>query len=185
MEGCSVGGGKEGHTVRRVDHIGAAEPDRPRLYYRRSLRQTCQNALGRFRRFEAACHVLRQGPFLEGVGYPVLDRFRQPIEVKHAPDPDPFIVDAACRFGNSLILRHPRLAAKNRAKEGIRMLSEEHRWPPPRLSMLPEESHSEAETDGLMNELRVHWRPCNGDVNTPLSLNFCTVPLIEARSCLP
>jgi hypothetical protein len=29
MEGCSIGGGKEGNAVRRVDRIGAAEPDRP------------------------------------------------------------------------------------------------------------------------------------------------------------
>jgi hypothetical protein len=124
-----MGGGKEGRALWRVDHIGAAEPDRTRLRCRRFLRQTGQGALGGFRGFEAARHVLRQALFLKGVGNPLLDRFRQTIEVKYAPDTDPFIVDAAGRFGDPMILRHPGLAGEDRIQEGLRMPPEEAGWP--------------------------------------------------------
>jgi len=41
--------------------------------------------------------------------------------VKNAPDPNLFIMDAACRFGNPIILRHPGFAAEDRVQEGLRV----------------------------------------------------------------
>jgi hypothetical protein len=76
--------------------------------------------------------------------------------VKDAPDADLFVVDAACRFGNPVILRHPALAAEDRTQEGLRVPPEETGRPPSRLFLLPKEPDREAETNDLLRVVQLH-----------------------------
>ena len=146
MEGSLIGGGYERERVRRVDHIGAAEPDRPRLHCRPSDHQTGQNAISRSSNSSSASPPPENSP-LETHWTSAAHRFRQPIKVKHAPDTNPLIVDAACRFGNAMILRHPGLVAEDRIQEGMCAPPKKSGWPPSRLFLLPKQADCEAEAD--------------------------------------
>jgi hypothetical protein len=96
---------------------------------------------------------------LKGIGQPLFDCFRQAKEVKHAPNTDAFIMDATCRFGDAVILRHPSFAAEYRIQKGMGMLAEESGWPPSPLFLLPKEPDGESQADYLISVVHLIGTP--------------------------